>query len=954
MSKKYASLTTLQTFLNNLKNLFATKEEIDSKADATHNHNDIYYTETEVDEKLATKSDSSHNHDSVYDLKGSANTALDTAKEYTDTKTSSLASTTVVDTKISTHNASTSAHNDIRALITDLTTKLNNFLDVDDTTTDQLSEVLTLIENNKGTLESLTTSKINVSDIVNNLTTNSTGKVLSAAQGVEIKSLIDALQIEIDNLGTEFDTHGHEISDIANLQDELDVLADGKSDTNHTHLYAGSATAGGAATSAEKLTTARKISLGTGVSSTATSFNGTSNITIPVTGIKESYLEYGGKNIVGGVTPLDVATSNLHAANRFAFAYHDGITVEYSQDGGSTWTDYSTAFTNQVDYYTGKIKLVSGIGYVFKIGGRNNSNTADDKLRITLDATAMGVYTSLQKLLIEVTTFNAKGSNVFIEKAMKGSDTTFSTVGTYELSGWSGWNSIPIRSGFGGGNDQTWNMAKLRLTFGITGTNGEATANDLTVHNIVAIGQTYWSTPSAMAKTGHIYTYDANQNATFPAKVTASSFEGNATSATKDGAGNIITDTYVQYVSNNNVSVGGTTKPVYRLQPPNTDGNGTASSGSAYFPEGIIMGGSALTAGLMTRGICGITTADAYTGACNKENLYLNYDGSNTYKSDRQVVLQASEVGAHYGNNIYQYAAVRGDALKNYCDNLYYDKTTIDEKVDTINETYETKSDATAKLNEAKTYADNAADTVKNDLLGNAGGAYDTLKELGDLIDTNHDAIEALETVASGKADKTHIHTEATTSESGFLSAENKTQLNNGGSPIVITSGTGAAYTATVSGITTLTAGIHFIMIPHTVSTAAAPTLNVNGLGAKSIRRRTTQATTSTATGYAASWLSANKPIRVEYDGTFWIADLPKPSASDLSGTLGVSNGGTGKSSVTSGNYLVGNGTSAMTEKTPAQVLSDIGAAPAYTYSTTDLTAGSSTLTTGKLYFVYE
>lgn len=32
----------------------------------------------------------------------------------------------------------------------------------------------------------------------------------------------------------------------------------------------------------------------------------------------------------------------------------------------------------------------------------------------------------------------------------------------------------------------------------------------------------------------------------------------------------------------------------------------------------------------------------------------------------------------------------------------------------------------------------------------------------------------------------------------------------------------------------------------------------------------------------------------------------------------------------------------------------DIGAAPAYTYGTTDLTAGTSTLETGKLYFVYE
>lgn len=111
-----------------------------------------------------------------------------------------------LDSKLSlSHDTSTSAHNDIRALIADLTTKLNNFLDVDDTTTDQLSEVLTLISNNKETLESLTTNKINVSDIINNLTTNSASKVLSAAQGVIIKALIDTLQ-------TELDAHTHTVS----------------------------------------------------------------------------------------------------------------------------------------------------------------------------------------------------------------------------------------------------------------------------------------------------------------------------------------------------------------------------------------------------------------------------------------------------------------------------------------------------------------------------------------------------------------------------------------------------------------------------------------------------------------------------------------------------------------------------------------------------------------------
>ena len=35
-----------------------------------------------------------------------------------------------------------------------------------------------------------------------------------------------------------------------------------------------------------------------------------------------------------------------------------------------------------------------------------------------------------------------------------------------------------------------------------------------------------------MAKTGHIYSYDNFQNVTFPAQVTATAFNGNATSAT--------------------------------------------------------------------------------------------------------------------------------------------------------------------------------------------------------------------------------------------------------------------------------------------------------------------------------------------------------------------------------------------------------------------------------------
>lgn len=113
----------------------------------------------------------------------------------------------------------------------------------------------------------------------------------------------------------------------------------------------------------------------------------------------------------------------------------------------------------------------------------------------------------------------------------------------------------------------------------------------------------------------------------------------------------------------------------------------------------------------------------------------------------------------------------------------------------------------------------------------------------------------------------------------------------------VTTAGSGAAYTATVDGITALTAGVSFIMIPHVVSTVVNPTLNVNGLGAKNIRRRLTNSTISTTTGSVANWLGASKPIRVTYDGTYWIADFDRPNAADLYGAVPVANGGTGATS---------------------------------------------------------
>lgn len=94
---------------------------------------------------------------------------------------------------VSAHNANNEAHPDIRLEIKAIREQLAAFLDVDEETLNELSELIARIVANQTSIAQLTTNKVNVADIIDNLTTNVTNKPLSAAQGVAIKALVDGL-----------------------------------------------------------------------------------------------------------------------------------------------------------------------------------------------------------------------------------------------------------------------------------------------------------------------------------------------------------------------------------------------------------------------------------------------------------------------------------------------------------------------------------------------------------------------------------------------------------------------------------------------------------------------------------------------------------------------------------------------------------------------------------------
>ena len=127
-----------------------------------------------------------------------------------------------------------------------------------------------------------------------------------------------------------------------------------------------------------------------------------------------------------------------------------------------------------------------------------------------------------------------------------------------------------------------------------------------------------------------------------------------------------------------------------------------------------------------------------------------------------------------------------------------------------------------------------------------------------------------------------------------------KNMKNAGVSVVEATSNDGVAYSATVPGVYELYAGLEVTIIPNIASASTAPTLNVNGLGAKNIRLPVSTNTAMLAQPETETYYVDGRPLRLMYDPKFvgkgaWIAvDKQRQSGNDIYGSVPVEKGGTG------------------------------------------------------------
>ena len=286
----------------------------------------------------------------------------------------------------------------------------------------------------------------------------------------------------------------------------------------------------------------------------------------------EALLGWGGTNISGGVTPIGMSLSNEHSANRFAYINGACLTFEYSSNGGSSWTDYGYSNTTKSKVFT--------LSESIPIGRTSGNYSTNSRTRITITAQngSMGyVYTNPKKMLINIS--SSGGMKVLVEyrtgtNYLNGG--AWSTFGEYSLSGWSGWNDIPLILGtLGGGTTQKSNNWQLRLTFIMTSFSSDYPTTAY-LNAIRIYGENAWQTPSTMATTNHLYSFDMSQNAAFPAGVSATSFTENGTAlsskylgiSAKAADSDKLDGNDSSYFAVKKASTGSATNPIY------TDANG--------------------------------------------------------------------------------------------------------------------------------------------------------------------------------------------------------------------------------------------------------------------------------------------------------------------------------------------------------------------------------------------
>ena len=205
-------------------------------------------------------------------------------------------------------------------------------------------------------------------------------------------------------------------------------------------------------------------------------------------------------------------------ANRSAFFPGENVYIEHSTDGGSSWTEYTTS-QFAVSSRKNLFSMTRAIGLPF---GTVTPVTTNHRCRVTMQSPGNTWYCSLDRVFMFI---NTSGHTIKcdIEVSTYGAQTTYTKIiSDYSLNGWAGPNMISFGNRSAWGTNSSGHVYNIRITFKITAVNTNYQNTQSSVRDIRFFGPSFWGTANTPRYAGHLYSWDADQNVTFPSIVNAS------------------------------------------------------------------------------------------------------------------------------------------------------------------------------------------------------------------------------------------------------------------------------------------------------------------------------------------------------------------------------------------------------------------------------------------------
>ena len=232
------------------------------------------------------------------------------------------------------------------------------------------------------------------------------------------------------------------------------------------------------------------------------------------------------------------------SGNKLALLPAEQVIIETTTDGGTTWVSAGVSDASKKNLFLGNSQNTS-----INIPKIDNVKNKLCGVRITITAMKYNVpdgtsetnkyqywnstyanaterYCSLNGMYIWCSSNSDRiRTEVFGATGANPNNWVRLSAGTSYMTGWAGGNYLRIfKNAFGGGTNQTGNYWNYRIVCFTDGVNGgdlstSFTTSQQTIHRICGYGPDAWTVPNNFFGTGHIYSWDSDGTAYFPAGV---------------------------------------------------------------------------------------------------------------------------------------------------------------------------------------------------------------------------------------------------------------------------------------------------------------------------------------------------------------------------------------------------------------------------------------------------